>query len=61
MRDQAITAENEHAHVQSNDRGDDVASFRAPNKIKVLDCAGDKIAAGCKSGEVLHQLAWLLT
>ena len=38
-----------------------VAFFRAPAQINVLDCAGDKIAVGCASGDVLHLRAAFLT
>ena len=45
------TAENNHA----------VAFFRAPGVVQTLECAGDRIAVGCKKGEVLHlQAPWLL-
>ena len=45
------TAENNHA----------VAFFRAPGVVQTLECAGDRIAAGCQNGEVLHlQAAWLV-
>ena len=45
------TAENNHA----------VAFFRAPGVVQTLECAGDRIAVGCKNGEVLHlQAPWLL-
>ena len=45
------TAENNHA----------VAFFRAPGVVLTLECAGDRIAVGCKNGEVLHlQAAWLV-
>ena len=37
-----------------------VAFFRAPAQIKVLDCAGDNIAVGCASGDVLHLRAAFL-
>ena len=38
-----------------------VAFFRAPAQINVLDCAGDNIAVGCESGDVLHLRAVFLT
>ena len=38
-----------------------VAFFHAPAKINVVDCAGDKIAVGCASGDVLHLRAAFLT
>ena len=45
------TAENNHA----------VAFFRAPGVVQTLECAGDRIAVGCRNGEVLHlQAAWLV-
>jgi hypothetical protein len=45
------TAENNHA----------VAFFCAPAVVTTLECAGDRIAVGCKNGEVLHlQAPWLL-
>ena len=45
------TAENNHA----------VAFFRAPGVVQTLECAGDRIAVGCRNGEVLHlQAPWLL-
>ena len=45
------TAENNHA----------VAFFRAPGVVQTLECAGDRIAAGCENGEVLHlQAPWLV-
>ena len=37
-----------------------VAFFRAPENIRVLDCAGDQIAVGCDNGEVLHLRAAVL-
>ena len=52
-------------HVtKSSKEGQDampVAFFRAPAQIGVLDCAGDKIAVGCESGDVLHLRAAFLT
>ena len=45
------TAENNHA----------VAFFRAPGVVQTLECAGDRIAVGCRNGEVLHlQAPWLV-
>ena len=45
------TAENSHA----------VAFFRAPGVVQTLECAGDRIAVGCRNGEVLHlQAPWLV-
>ena len=40
-----------------------VAAFRAPAgaRIVALECAGDKIAVGCASGDVLHLRAAFLT
>jgi hypothetical protein len=51
-----ITAKGELVRVfRADDAGTKpVAFFRAPGPIQVLDCAGDKIAVGCKNGEVLH-------
>ena len=38
-----------------------VAFFRAPGVVQTLECAGDRIAVGCLTGEVLHlQAAWLV-
>ena len=41
-----------------------VAFFRAPGVVEAeeaLECAGDRIAVGCKNGEVLHlQEPWLV-
>ena len=37
-----------------------VVFFRAPTPIQTLQCAGDKIAVGCKNGEVLHLRAAFL-
>ena len=37
-----------------------VAFFRAPSPVSAIDCAGENIAVGCKSGAVLHlRAAWL--
>jgi hypothetical protein len=51
-------------HVMKNGKGSKegedaedampVACFRAPAGIDALDCAGDEIAVGCASGDVLH-------
>jgi len=38
-----------------------VALFRAPAQIRAIDCAGDNIAVGCSSGDVLHLRAAFLT
>jgi hypothetical protein len=40
-----------------------VAAFLAPDEARIvaLDCAGDKIAVGCASGEVLQLRAAFLT
>jgi WD40 repeat protein len=38
-----------------------VAFFRAPGVVEALECAGDRIAVGCKNGQVLHlQAPWLV-
>ena len=38
-----------------------VAFFRAPGVVQTLECAGDRIAVGCRNGEVLHlQAPWLV-
>ena len=38
-----------------------VAFFRAPGVVTALECAGDRIAVGCQSGDVLHlQAPWLV-
>ena len=38
-----------------------IAFFRAPGDVQTLECAGDRIAVGCKNEEVLHlQAPWLL-
>ena len=38
-----------------------VAFFRAPGVVKTLECAGDRIAVGCRNGEVLLlQAPWLV-
>jgi hypothetical protein len=37
------------------------AFFRAPHTISVVQSAGNRIAAGCQNGEVLHMRAdWLV-
>jgi len=39
-----------------------VAFFRATGSISTIECAGDKIAVGCRNGEVLHlRAAFLVT
>jgi len=54
-----ITAQRELVRVHRTDAADiePVAFICAPGSITMLDCVGDKIAAGCKSGEVLQLLA----
>ena len=52
----AITSANEKAEQDKKP----VAFFRAPASIQTLECAGDKIAVGCKNGEVLHLRATFL-
>ena len=45
--------------VEENSRT--VAFFRAPGVVTALQCAGDRIAVGCQSGDVLHlQAPWLV-
>ena len=42
------------------DVGEPVAFFRAPAPIDKIDCAGDKIGVGCRTGAVLLlRAAWL--
>jgi len=54
--DTAIASANEKAEQNKKP----VAFFRAPAPIQTLECAGDKIAVGCKNGEVLHLRAAFL-
>jgi len=56
LTDTAIASANEK--VEQNKKP--VAFFRAPAQIQTLHCAGDKIAVGCKNGEVLHLRAAFL-
>ena len=50
-------------HDGADDSGETkpaVAFFRAPSPVSAIDCAGENIAVGCKSGAVLHLRAeWL--
>ena len=39
--------------LASSDPSKPAACFRAPGKIDVFACAGDQIAVGCESGEVV--------
>ena len=51
LKQKESATENSHA----------VAFFRAPGVVQTLECAGDRIAVGCKNGEVLHlQAPWLV-
>ena len=51
LKQKESATENSHA----------VAFFRAPGVVQTLECAGDRIAVGCRNGEVLHlQAAWLV-
>jgi WD40 repeat protein len=51
LKQKESTTENNHA----------VAFFRAPGVVQTLECAGDRIAVGCRNGEVLHlQAPWLV-
>ena len=54
--DTVIASANEKAEQNKKP----VAFFRAPAPIQTLECAGDKIAVGCKNGEVLHLRAAFL-
>ena len=73
VRRHAIAADGDLVlvHVMKNAKGSregedaedamPVAVFRAPAGIDALDCAGDEIAVGCASGDVLHLRAAFLT
>ena len=50
LRDHTVTEEKELLHVKRANSGVTVPVFLAPDTIEVLDCAGDKIAVGCKKG-----------
>ena len=51
LKQKESATENSHA----------VAFFRAPGVVQTLECAGDRIAVGCRNGEVLHlQAPWLV-
>ena len=54
-----VTREGALVLVQENEKT--IAFFHAPGDVTTLECAGDRIAVGCKNGEVLHlQAPWLL-
>ena len=54
-----VTREGALVLVQENEKN--IAFFHAPGGVTTLECAGDRIAVGCKNGEVLHlQAPWLL-
>ena len=54
-----VTREGALVLVQENENT--IAFFHAPGDVTTLECAGDRIAVGCKNGEVLHlQAPWLL-
>jgi len=56
LTDIAISSANEMAEQNKKP----MAFFRAPARIKTLQCAGDKILVGCENGEVLHLRAAFL-
>ena len=54
-----VTREGALVLVQENEKT--IAFFHAPGDVTTLECAGERIAVGCKNGEVLHLRApWLL-
>ena len=54
-----VTREGALVLVQENEKT--IAFFHAPGDVTTLECAGERIAVGCKNGEVLHlQAPWLL-
>ena len=47
-----VTREGALVLVQENENT--IAFFHAPGDVTTLECAGERIAVGCKNGEVLH-------